>query len=193
MQKACRGRTLQFHCYASKWPQDKTGRRPPARVASHRTLSLAQSQHVLGTEGPMKRWGWLTSLASERVATRPSAFPSEKWPLWKRLIQTPRALVFGFCPRRSSPTSTTSVPHAAFVHLPKCKISSEQRSKHGNNNNKSFHRDSNWTESSTLTPCSSDKKRKQRRSRVKTTPPELLAIVLGAFQTPVTSLEKGRK
>lgn len=54
---------MQLDRNASKRPHDNTRRRPPAQVASHRTLSLAQTQHVSGTEGPMRRWGWLTSFA----------------------------------------------------------------------------------------------------------------------------------
>lgn len=97
------GRMLQSRPLNLKRPQGKTRRCPPAQVASHWTLSLAQTQRVLETKGPMRRWGWLTSFA---VITGPvkewqpvwARSPSEKWRLWKRLIQTPIA----FCPRRSS-------------------------------------------------------------------------------------------
>lgn len=104
MQKACMGRPLKSLPLHLRRPHGKTRWHCPlAQVASHWTLSVASNSACVRNKGTNEEMGMVEKLgcdhrASERVATRPSAFPSEKWRLWKRLIQTPIA----FCPRRSS-------------------------------------------------------------------------------------------
>lgn len=80
------------------------------------------------------KWFWRLSCyvirASERVKKIFWAHSSKKWLLRKKLIQA--SIAFSTPPSQLNHFSLT----CSFVHLPKCKISSEQRSKNVNKRKK---------------------------------------------------------
>lgn len=131
MQKACRQSAETSHVSTGPVSCQTITR----AYASHLTLSLAHTQDFEGPINEVERKYLKACRASERVTKSLSTFLLE--------VVTMKAVhsdSHSFLSTRSSQFNHFSLT-CSFVHLPKCKISSEQRSKNVNNkNNRFYHR-----------------------------------------------------